>query len=285
MKAVIPAAGLGTRFLPATKSQPKEMLPIVDKPAIQYVVEEAAAAGLRDILIVTGKSKRSIEDHFDRNLELEHLLQERGDRERLDEVRRIAELADVHFVRQREPRGLGDAVLCARRFVGEEPFALLLGDDLFSGPKPCIGQLLDVWAREHAGVMAVERVPRDRLGSYGVIKPGKRRGPRTVEILDAVEKPKPSEAPSDLAVAGRYVLPPSIFPALEKAKPRGGEVLIADGFLNMLAQGETLLGHEFEGQRWDTGDKLGWLLANVDEALAREEFREPLTKALRERLG
>jgi UTP--glucose-1-phosphate uridylyltransferase len=281
MKAVIPAAGLGTRFLPATKSQPKEMLPVVDKPAIQYVVEEAVEAGIRDILIVTGRSKRAIEDHFDRALELEHLLEQRGERERLAEVRRIADLADVHFVRQREPRGLGDAILCARRFVGQEPFALLLGDDIFRGAMPCIAQLMAVHRREGAGVMAVERVPRERLSSYGVIAPGAQRDPKTWEVRDVVEKPRPQDAPSDLAVAGRYVLPPSIFPALEQAQPVKGEILLADGFRGLLQQGETLLGHAFDGKRWDTGSKLGWLLANVEEGLDRKEFREPLAAALR----
>lgn len=285
MKAVIPAAGLGTRFLPATKSQPKEMLPIVDKPAIQYVVEEAVAAGIRDILIITGRSKRAIEDHFDRSLELEAMLEERGDRERLEQVRRIASLADIHYVRQREPRGLGDAVLCARRFVGDEPFALLLGDDIFVGARPCIAQLLDVHARHRAGVMAVERVPRERIGAYGVIAPGKALGPATWEVSDVVEKPRPEEAPSDLAVAGRYVLPPSVFDALAKAKPVKGEVLIADGFRGLLQQGERLLGHAFEGRRWDTGSKLGWLVANLEEGLARPEYRGPLGQAMRDLLG
>jgi UTP--glucose-1-phosphate uridylyltransferase len=285
MKAVIPAAGLGTRFLPATKSQPKEMLPIVDKPAIQYVVEEAVAAGLRDILIVTGRGKRAIEDHFDRSLELEQALEQRGDTERLREVRRIAELARIHFVRQQEPRGLGDAVLCARTFVGDEPFALLLGDDLFTGPSPCIGQLLEVHRREGCGVMAIEKVPKERISSYGVISPGKARGARTWEVQDVVEKPSPAQAPSDLAVAGRYVLEPGIFAALERASPVKGELLIADGFRNQLRAGETLLGHAFEGKRWDTGSKLGWLLANVEEGLGRKDFRDPLAGALRELLG
>lgn len=281
MKAVIPAAGLGTRFLPATKSQPKEMLPVVDKPAIQWVVEEAVAAGLEDILIITGRGKRTIEDHFDRSLELEAWLGQRGDHERLEQVRRIADLANIHFVRQREPRGLGDAVLCARRFVGDEPFALLLGDDIFTGPKPCIAQLLEVHRREGAGVMALERVPRERVSAYGVVEPGDRLGQRLVKVADVVEKPRPADAPSDLAVAGRYVLPPTIFGALAAAEPRAGEVLIADGFRNLLQRGETLLGYEFEGRRWDVGSKLGWLLANVEEGLARKEFREALETGLR----
>ncbi|MGQ9582482.1 MAG: UTP--glucose-1-phosphate uridylyltransferase GalU [Thermoplasmatota archaeon] len=274
MKAVIPAAGLGTRFLPATKSQPKEMLPVVDKPAIQYVVEEAVASGIDDILIVTGRGKRAIEDHFDRSLELEQHLRENNKGPLLSALDRINELSErghIHYIRQREHRGLGDAVMCARKHVGSEPFAVLLGDDIIVSPVPCTRQLLEVHAAEGCSVVALERVPVERLSSYGVVQTGWVRG-ALHEILGLVEKPGRSEAPSDLAIMGRYVLTPAIFDCLERTAPgRAGEVQLTDA-LHLLLERERVLGVEFEGRRYDIGDKLDWLRATLELALEREEF-------------
>jgi UTP--glucose-1-phosphate uridylyltransferase len=275
VKAVIPAAGLGTRFLPATKSQPKEMLPVVDKPAIQYVVEEAAASGIDDILIITGRGKRAIEDHFDRALELEQHLSRRGRSEQLEALDAISELADrthIHYIRQPEPLGLGDAILCARKHVGSEPFAVLLGDDIIDGPRPCTLQLLDVFRRERCSVIALEKVPRQRTGSYGVVdaRPAGRDGLH--EISGLVEKPEPSKAPSELAIMGRYVLTPAIFDCLERTGPgKGGEVQLTDA-LHMLLGKQRILGLEFIGRRYDIGDKLDWLKATVELALKRKDL-------------
>jgi len=278
MKAVIPAAGLGTRFLPATKSQPKEMLPVVDKPAIQYVVEEAVASGIDDILIITGRGKRAIEDHFDRAFELEHHLERLGKHELLDSLRAITELADrghIHYIRQREQRGLGDAVLTARRHVGDEPFALLLGDDIIDARRPCTRQLLDIFEEHKAPVIALGRVPRERLSSYGVVA-ARPLANGLHRITALVEKPGPSEAPSDLAIMGRYVLTPDIFDILEGLPPgKGGELQLTDA-LGLLAGRRTLLGLEFSGRRYDIGNKLDWLKATVELALKRQEFGQEL---------
>jgi len=276
-KAVFPAAGLGTRFLPATKAQPKEMLPLVDKPMIQYVVEEAVASGLSEIIIVTGRGKRAIEDHFDAAFELEYYLNDRGKTEELAQIKTISELASVSYVRQKEPLGLGHAILCARSLVGDEPFAVFLGDDIIgAAPSPCMRQLLDVAERYQGPVIAVQRVPRERIHQYGVIA-ARPVESRVHEILDLVEKPQAQEAPSDLAIIGRYVLPPELFEILgETPADRRGEIQLTDA-LRTLRRRRPMYAVEFEGIRYDTGDKLGFLKATVEFALARpdlaDEFR------------
>jgi UTP--glucose-1-phosphate uridylyltransferase len=271
-KAVFPAAGLGTRFLPATKAQPKEMLPLVDKPAIQYVVEESVASGLDQIIIVTGRSKRAVEDHFDTAFELEHYLKERGKTEELAQIQAIAKLADISYVRQREPLGLGHAILVARALVGDEPFGVFLGDDIIGGATvPCMRQLLDVYEKYDAPVIAVERVPRERIHQYGVIS-GRHIAGNVWEIKDLVEKPKAEDAPSDLAVIGRYVLTPDLFPILAAtAADKRGEIQLTDGLRTLRAQ-RPMYAVEFQGKRYDTGDKLGFLKATVEFALARPDL-------------
>ncbi len=279
-KAVFPAAGLGTRFLPATKAQPKEMLPLVDKPTIQYVVEEAVASGLTEIIIVTGRGKRAIEDHFDAAFELEYYLQDRGKLDELAEIKTISELASVSYVRQREPLGLGHAILCARPLVGEEPFGVFLGDDVIVGATPCMRQLLEVFERYGGPVVGVERVPREELSRYGVIRP-KPLGGNVYEVLDLVEKPAALEAPSDLAIIGRYVLTPDVFPALAETQPDArGEIQLTDA-LRALRRARPLYAVEFEGKRYDTGDKLGFLKATVEFALARPDLAEPFRAYLK----
>ncbi len=283
-KAVFPAAGLGTRFLPATKAQPKEMLPLVDKPTIQYVVEEAVASGLDQIIIVTGRNKRAIEDHFDAAFELEYYLNDRGKMEELAKINTISELASVCYVRQKEPLGLGHAILCARFLVGSEPFAVFLGDDIIGGaPVPCMRQLLDVFARYRHPVIAVERVPRERVQQYGVIaaRPVADGAGRVWEITDLVEKPRPEEAPSDLAIIGRYVLTPDLFDLLAETAPDGrGEIQLTDG-LRRLCRQRPMYAVEFEGKRFDTGDKLGFLKATVEFALARPDLADDFRAYLR----
>jgi UTP--glucose-1-phosphate uridylyltransferase len=273
-KGVFPAAGLGTRFLPATKAQPKEMLPIVDKPTIQYVVEEAVASGLAEIIIVTGRGKRAIEDHFDAAFELEYFLQDRGKTEELAQIKTISELASVSYVRQKEPLGLGHAILCARTLVGDEPFGVFLGDDIIGfAATPCMKQLLDVFDRHQNPVIAVERVPRDRIHQYGVIA-GRNIGGNVWEISDLVEKPRADEAPSDLAIIGRYVLTPDLFGILAETRAdKRGEIQLTDG-LRSLRQRRPMYAVEFEGKRYDTGDKLGFLKATVEFALARPDLAD-----------
>ena len=265
MKAVIPAAGLGTRFLPYTKSQPKEMLPIVDKPAIQYVVEEAARSGLKDILIVTGRTKRAIEDHFDRNLELEDYLSRRGRKAELRVVREVDELANIMFVRQKEPLGLGHAVLSAERYVAGEPFAVLLGDDVCIDGVPCIRQLMDVHAKTGQSVLAIQHVGRSRVGKYGVVG-GRMVKADLMEIESIVEKPKPSEAPSEWATIGRYVLEPSILEHLRRVHPdRRGELQLTAAISSLLEE-HTIYGRVYRGRRYDIGDRADWLRANIELA-------------------
>ncbi len=276
-KGVFPAAGLGTRFLPATKAQPKEMMPLVDKPTIQYVVEEAVASGLSELIIVTGRGKRAIEDHFDAAFELEYYLNDRGKLDELAQIKTISEMASVCYVRQKEPLGLGHAILCARSLVGEEPFAVFLGDDIIGGATvPCMRQLLDVFERYDGPVIAVERVPRERIHQYGVIAAKPLAG-NVYEITDLVEKPKAEEAPSDLAIIGRYVLTPDVFDLLAVTAPdRRGEIQLTDA-LRRLRGRRPMYAVAFEGKRYDTGDKLGFLKATVEFALARpdlaDEFR------------
>ena len=273
-KAVFPAAGLGTRFLPATKAQPKEMLPLVDKPAIQYVVEESVASGLDQIIIVTGRSKRSVEDHFDTAFELEHYLRERGKTEDLSQIQAISKLAEFSYVRQQEPLGLGHAILVARALVGGEPFGVFLGDDIIGGATvPCMRQLLDVYEKYDGPVIAVERVPRERIHQYGVIA-GRHITGNVWEISDLVEKPKAEDAPSDLAIIGRYVLTPDLFPILAAtAADKRGEIQLTDGLRTLRTQ-RPMYAVEFEGKRYDTGDKLGFLKATVEFALARPDLAD-----------
>jgi UTP--glucose-1-phosphate uridylyltransferase len=279
-KAVFPAAGLGTRFLPATKAQPKEMLPLVDKPCIQYVVEEAVASGLDQIVLVTGRNKRAIEDHFDIAFELEYYLQDRGKAEELVQIKTISELASVSYVRQKEPLGLGHAILCARSLVGEEPFGVFLGDDIIVSAVPCMRQLLDVHAAHGGPVLAVMRVPREEIGRYGVIA-SRPVGGRVHEVLDLVEKPAPAEAPSDLAIIGRYVLTPDLFPILAETPPDGrGEIQLTNGLRTLRAR-RPIHAVEFEGTRHDTGEKLGFLKATVEFALARPDLGDAFRAWLR----
>ena len=276
-KAVIPAAGLGTRFLPATKAQPKEMLPVVDTPAIQYVVHEAVRAGLRDILIITGRGKRSLEDHFDRSFELEHYLEASGKSELLEEMREIADMADIHYVRQGEPRGLGHAVSVARQHVSGEPFVVMLGDDIMTSDAGVLSDMLDVYERYGRSVVAVKEFPRKEISSYGCVRP-EHVDENLVRVRDIVEKPTPEEAPSNLAVMGRYVFTPEIFDALEQVGPgSGGEIQLTDAMALLLKE-QTIYGHVFEEGRYDIGDKLDYLRATVELAIDRDDlgpgFRE-----------
>jgi UTP--glucose-1-phosphate uridylyltransferase len=279
-KGVFPAAGLGTRFLPATKAQPKEMLPLVDKPTIQYVMEEAVASGLSEIVIVTGRNKRAIEDHFDAAFELEYYLNDRGKVDELAQIKTISDLASVGYVRQKEPLGLGHAILCARWLVGDEPFGVFLGDDIIGQTRrPCMRQLLDVYERHGGPVVAIERVPKSRIQQYGVIS-GRNIGDNVWQVDDLVEKPRPADAPSDLAIIGRYVLTPDIFPILaETGADARGEIQLTDA-LRALKRQRPMYGVLFEGKRFDTGDKLGFLKATVEFALERpdlaDEFRSYL---------
>jgi UTP--glucose-1-phosphate uridylyltransferase len=270
-KAVIPAAGLGTRFLPATKAQPKEMLPVVDKPAIQYVVEEAVRTGIRDILIVTGRGKRTLEDHFDRSAELEHYLEDSGKHEELKEVREISEMASIHYIRQRDPAGLGDAVAHAENHVGGEPFAVLLGDDIVAMGSPLLEQMIGVYGRYGRSVLAVQEVRREDIRLYGAIKP------EWVEddlarVIDIVEKPPPEEAPSNLAAIGRYILTPEIFDAIRETPPdAGGELQLTDA-LRLLAREQAVYAYRFEDGRYDIGQKLDYLRATVEMAVERDDL-------------
>jgi len=284
-KAVFPAAGWGTRFLPATKAQPKEMLPLVDKPVIQYAVEEAVASGIEQIIIITSGTKRAIEDHFDQSLELERLLEERGDIERLRQIRRISDLAQLAYVRQKEQLGLGHAVLMAKELVGHEPFAVILSDDVVVGERPCIGQLVDAYHRTHSSVVALARVPHEETSRYGVIGgrlvDGDDEGGRLYRLDRLVEKPDPADAPSDLAIIGRYVLTPKIFDKLEQT-PRGsgGEIQLTDA-IQALMEEQEVYGYAFEGTRYDAGTTMGWLKASVELALERPDLGEEFRAYLR----
>jgi UTP--glucose-1-phosphate uridylyltransferase len=283
-KAVFPVAGLGTRFLPATKASPKEMLSLIDKPLVQYVVEEAVAAGIEQILFVTGRGKRALEDHFDVAFELEALLYDKGKEAELSQIREIADMVDIFYVRQKHALGLGHAILCAKDFIGNEPFAVLLGDDIIDSEQPCLAQLLGVYNKYRGSVLALEQVPMTNISSYGCVKANHISG-RVYEVTDMVEKPKPEAAPSDLAIIGRYILTPEIFPILQKQEPgKGGEIQLTDAILK-LCQSQAIYGCQFEGVRHDCGDKLGFLKATVDLALKREEFNGEFEKYLRERIG
>ena len=270
-KAVIPAAGLGTRFLPATKAQPKEMLPVVDKPAIQYVVEEAVRAGIRDILIITGRGKRTLEDHFDRSFELESELRDKGKHEQLAEVRAIADMADIHYVRQGEAKGLGHAVGVARQHVGDEPFAVMLGDDIMDHKSDVLEQMLSIHGRHGRSVVALKEVPRKDISSYGCARAEAVEN-GLVRLLDIVEKPPADEAPSNLAVMGRYVFTPEIFDAIDRVGPgAGGELQLTDA-IGLLLNDQTVYGYVFEEGRYDIGNKLDYLRATVELAIEREDI-------------
>ncbi|OYT27038.1 MAG: UTP--glucose-1-phosphate uridylyltransferase [Candidatus Altiarchaeales archaeon ex4484_96] len=273
MKAVIPAAGLGTRFLPATKAQPKEMLPLIDKPVIQFVVEEAVNSGIDDILIITGRGKRAIEDHFDKSFELEHMLEDKGKYDLLEKVRQISDLADIHYIRQRQAKGLGDAILYARKHVGNEPFVVLLGDDVIFSNKPCSRQLIDCYNKHRSSVIAVHKVPMEMIHHYGVIK-GKKTGDTEYRVESLVEKPDKKNAPSNLAIIGRYILSPGIFEAIKKTESgKGGEIQLTDA-INNLAQKEKVYALEFVGERYDMGNKKDHIKGTIQYALSREEFKQ-----------
>ncbi|PLT47802.1 UTP--glucose-1-phosphate uridylyltransferase GalU [Paenibacillus sp. FSL W8-1187] len=281
-KAIIPAGGLGTRFLPATKAQPKEMMPLIDKPAIQYIVEEAVASGIESIMIVSGRNKRAIEDHFDKSVELEAELEERGNEEMLELVRGISKLADIVYVRQREPLGLGHAVLCARSFIGSEPFAVLLGDDILRSEQPCLGEMMNYYRDTGSSVISVMEVPWDQTHKYGIVDlEGDGLFPR---IRNLVEKPAPGEAPSNWAVVGRYVLDPAIFRLLERAEPgKGGEIQLTDS-LQKLNSVLPMHAYKFQGRRHDVGDKLGFVQATIDMALERDDLAEAVRDYMRSKL-
>ena len=285
-KAVIPAAGLGTRFLPATKASPKEMLPVVDKPAIQYVVEEAVRAGLDDVLMITGRNKKPMVDHFDRNIELEQALEAKGDAARLAQVRHASELAQVHYVRQGDPRGLGHAVLAAAAHVGDEPFAVLLGDDLIDARDPLLEQMIAVQGEHGGSVVALMEVPREQVSMYGcAATDGEPDADGVVRVTDLVEKPPVDEAPSNLAIIGRYVLSPGIFAVLRETPPgRGNEIQLTDAMKTQIAS-EPLHGVVFRGRRYDTGDRLDYLKAGIRLALERDDLGPPLRAWLHEHLS
>jgi UTP--glucose-1-phosphate uridylyltransferase len=279
-KAVFPVGGLGTRFLPATKAMPKEMLTLVDKPLIQYCVEEAKQAGITEVIFVTGRGKRAIEDHFDVSFELEHTLTKKGKRKLRDELRKIHDLANFSYVRQGEPLGLGHAVLCAKNLVGNEPFAVILGDDIVRGKVPCLKQMVKVFEKHGGPVVAIQRVAGAAIKDYGVIK-NRRIDDQVHQIVDLVEKPEPSQAPSDMAVIGRYILTPAIFRYLEATKPgRGGEIQLTDA-LKRMAQDYPIFGYLFEGTRYDAGNKLGFLQATVEFARDDPGLGKKFVKYLR----
>ncbi|MDF0727776.1 UTP--glucose-1-phosphate uridylyltransferase GalU [Cytobacillus sp. S13-E01] len=274
-KAIIPAAGLGTRFLPATKAMPKEMLPIVDKPTIQYIIEEAIESGIEDIIIVTGKGKRAIEDHFDHSFELEQNLFEKGKFELLDEVQKTSKLVDIHYIRQKEPKGLGHAIWCARKFIGNEPFAVLLGDDIVDAAKPCLRQMIEQYERYNASILGVQTVPDKEVSRYGIVD-GNQIGDRFYSVNNLVEKPKQDDAPSNLAIMGRYILNPRIFEILENQKPgAGGEIQLTDAIAG-LNQFEAVYAYDFEGTRYDVGEKMGFIQTTLEFALKRDDLRPDL---------
>jgi len=272
-KAIIPAAGLGTRFLPATKAQPKEMLPIVDKPTLQFIIEEAVDSGIEEILIITGRNKKSIEDHFDKSVELELELEKHGKYDLLEEVRKISDMVNIHYIRQKEPKGLGHAIYCAKSFIGDEPFAVLLGDDIVYSQKPCLKQLIEAYDEYKTTILGVQQVAEEDVCKYGIVD-GKHVEGRVYKVKGLVEKPSVEEAPSNVAILGRYIISPAIFEILEHTEPgKGGEIQLTDA-LKVLAQREAMYAYNFQGKRYDVGDKQGFLQATVEYALRREDLRE-----------
>jgi UTP--glucose-1-phosphate uridylyltransferase len=280
-KAVIPAAGLGTRFLPATKAQPKEMLPIVDKPTIQYIIEEAVQSGIEDIIIVTGRSKRAIEDHFDKSVELEMLLERTGKHEMLEVVENISNLVDIHYVRQKEPLGLGHAVLCAKKFIGNEPFAVLLGDDIVDSEVPALKQMIDQYNEVQSSILGCNEVPRSEVNKYGVVDFSENTG-ELYKVNSLVEKPEIEEAPSTQAIVGRYILTPAIFDMLEKVAPdKKGEIQLTDAIDKLLTE-ESIYSYILKGKRYDVGDKFGFLQASLDFALKRPDLKDKLESYIKQ---
>ena len=274
-KAIIPAAGLGTRFLPATKSQPKEMLPIVDKPTLQYIIEEAIESGIEEILIITGRNKKSIEDHFDKSVELELELEQKGKDEMLEMVRNISNMVNIHYIRQKEPKGLGHAIHCAKSFIGNEPFAVLLGDDIVDCDTPCLKQLISAYDEYKTSILGVQEVAKEDTCKYGILDV-KHIEDRVYKVKDMVEKPSVEEAPSNVAILGRYIITPEIFNILENQEPgKGGEIQLTDA-LKTLGKQEAIYAYNFEGRRYDVGDKLGFLEATIDFALKRDNLRDDL---------
>ncbi|MZQ75894.1 MAG: UTP--glucose-1-phosphate uridylyltransferase GalU [Peptoclostridium sp.] len=283
-KAVIPAAGLGTRFLPATKAQPKEMLPIVDKPTLQYIIEEAVNSGIEEILIITGRNKKSIEDHFDKSVELELELEKKGKDDLLELVRGISEMANIYYIRQKEPLGLGHAVYCARSFIGDEPFAVLLGDDIVDAETPCLKQLIGAYEEYGTSILGVQSVAKEDVNKYGIVD-GYEVGEGAYRVNSLVEKPEPEKAPSEIAILGRYIITPQIFEILKNTKPgKGGEIQLTDA-LNVLAKESSMHAYVFEGRRYDVGDKMGYLEATIDFALKREDLRAGLLEYMKQKLG
>jgi UTP--glucose-1-phosphate uridylyltransferase len=280
-KAVIPAAGLGTRFLPATKAQPKEMLPIVDKPTIQYIIEEAVASGIEEILIITGRSKKAIEDHFDKSVELEQELEHNNKQELLSMVKEVSNMANIYYIRQKEPKGLGHAINCARTFIGNEPFAVMLGDDIVDSKTPCLKQLIGCYNEFKTTILGVQEVARQDVNKYGIVK-GMHIEDGVYKVKDLIEKPKVEESPSNIAILGRYIITPQIFDILDNTVPgKGGEIQLTDALKTLISQ-EAMYAYKFEGRRYDVGDKLGFLQANIEYALKREDLREPFMKYLTE---
>lgn len=278
-KAIIPAAGLGTRFLPATKAQPKEMLPIVDKPTIQYIIEEAVASGIEEILIITGRNKKCIEDHFDKSIELELELERAGKSELLELVRGISDMVDIHYIRQKEPRGLGHAIYCAKTFVGDEPFAVLLGDDVVDSETPCLKQLIDCYSEYKTTILGVQTVAKENVSKYGIVD-GIHIEDRVYKVKNLVEKPSIEEAPSNVAILGRYIITPEIFNILGNTKPgKGGEIQLTDALKTLISK-EAMYAYNFEGKRYDVGDKLGFLEATIEFALKREELKSEFIQYL-----
>lgn len=278
-KAIIPAAGLGTRFLPATKAQPKEMLPIVDKPTIQYIVEEAVKSGVEDIIIVTGRNKRSIEDHFDKSIELELELIKQGKEELLAIAKDTSEIANIHYIRQKEPKGLGHAILTAKNFIGQEPFAVLLGDDIIVSKEPCLKQMIDIYNKYKTSIIGVQQVPNNDVGRYGIID-GKYIEDKIIRINNLVEKPSMNNAPSNIAILGRYIISPRIFDFLQDQEcGANGEIQLTDS-LQKLAKEEAMYAYNFSGKRYDVGNKMGYLQATVEFALRREDTKEEFLKYL-----
>ncbi|CAB1262506.1 UTP--glucose-1-phosphate uridylyltransferase GalU [Clostridium sp. MT-14] len=280
-KAVIPAAGLGTRFLPATKAQPKEMLPIVDKPTIQYIVEEAVSSGIEEILIITGKNKRSIEDHFDKSVELEDELEKNNKTDLLKLVQNISNMVDIYYIRQREPKGLGHAVSLAKNFIQDEPFAVMLGDDIVDNRIPCLRQLIDCYEKHRGSILGVQPVKKSAVSKYGIVD-GTKIGDKIYRVKSLVEKPDAKEAPSNMAILGRYITTPKIFEILERTIPdKNGEIQLTDA-LRALAKIEPMYAYNFKGRRYDAGDKLGFLEANIYYALKRQDLREDLIDYLKD---
>lgn len=278
-KAIIPAAGLGTRFLPATKAQPKEMLPIVDKPTIQYIIEEAVASGIEQILIITGRNKRAIEDHFDKSVELENELESHNKEQLLTLVKDISNMAEIYYIRQKEPKGLGHAISCAKTFVGNEPFAVMLGDDVVDSKVPCLKQLINCYDEYKTSILGVQEVPPSEVSKYGIVA-GMHIENGVYKVKDLVEKPKVEEAPSNIAILGRYIITPQIFNILEETKPgKGGEIQLTDALRTLICN-EAMYAYNFEGRRYDVGDKLGFLEATVEFALKREDLKKDFMKYL-----